>query len=39
MIHGYLSSCNRMGHIAHRLSNLGYDIFASDLYGHGKSEG
>jgi alpha-beta hydrolase superfamily lysophospholipase len=28
-----------MVHIAQRMSNLGYDIFASDLYGHGKSEG
>lgn len=38
-VHAFQSHSNRMAHIAHKFSQKGYDYFAMDLRGHGKSDG
>ena len=38
-IHGFQSYANRQAHLAHDFSKAGYDFFAMDMRGHGKSEG
>lgn len=37
--HGFQGSVARIGHLAKSHSDLGYDFFAMDLRGHGKSGG
>jgi len=39
LIHGLGEHSGRYGHVADRLTQAGYSVFAFDLRGHGKSEG
>ena len=39
LVHGMGEHSGRYGHVADRLTQAGYSVFAFDLRGHGKSEG
>lgn len=39
LVHGQAEHCGRYEHVAEALNEAGYDVFAGDLPGHGRSEG
>ena len=39
LVHGYAEHSGRYAHVAERFTEAGYDIYAFDLRGHGRSEG
>ena len=39
LVHGYAEHSGRYQHVAERFTEAGYDVYAFDLRGHGRSEG
>ena len=39
LLHGYAEHSGRYAHVAERFTTAGYDIYAFDLRGHGRSDG
>ena len=39
LAHGYAEHAGRYGHVARRLTNAGYAVYAVDHWGHGRSDG
>ena len=39
LVHGYAEHSGRYHHVAERFTEAGYDVYAFDLRGHGRSEG
>lgn len=39
LAHGYAEHAGRYGHVARRLTDAGYAVYAVDHWGHGKSDG
>lgn len=38
-VHGFSDYNGRFAHLGKKLSDMGYDVYAMDQRGHGKSEG